>query len=624
MPRLGSKPMNTSNRRSSRFLFASISAGLLLGSINCANLRSLSTAPADEPAAEAVMEAPSTRPVQLTDSSAIGRIRDEGLNRSQVMKTMSYLTDVIGPRLTGSPNLKRANEWTRDQLKSWGLINAEVEPWGEFGRGWELKRFSAEVIEPQSIPLIGFPRAWSPGLVEPIEREVIYLNPRSVEELQSYAGKLEGKIILTGAVRAVRAQFAAPGVRYTDDALVQMSRGRAGRGAVRGGPTTAPATGPSELLVAEAGARRGGRRGGPGGNAPATAPAFNPAGQQNIAAQIFSFAVSEKAAVVVTSSTQGDGGTMFVQTAAVPSSGGRGGGPSIYSMQAPATVPQVMLAVEHFNRLVRMLEAGEKVKMAVNLQVQYFNDDLKAYNTVAEIPGTDLKDQIVMLGGHMDSWHSGTGATDNGAGVAVAMEAVRILKALNLHPRRTIRIALWTGEEQGLLGSREYVTKHFGAARGGGRGRGGGGDAFAPATLPAGRGRGNQPQINKQPEYDKFSAYFNLDNGTGKIRGVYAQNNPNVIPIFQEWLKPFHDLGATTISPGTTGSTDHVSFDNIGLPGFQFIQDQVEYNSRTHHSNMDVFDRIQEDDMKQAATIMAAFVYNAAMMDERLPKKAGF
>lgn len=524
------------------------------------------------------------------------------------MKTMSYLTDVIGPRLTGSPNLKRANEWTRDQLTSWGLVNATVEPWGTFGRGWTLKRFSAEIIEPQAIPLIAYPKAWSPGLAQPIEAEVVYFNPRSTAELESFAGKLEGKIVLTGATRALQARFAPLGTRYTDESLAQLSRGGAARGR---GPTTAP-----ELLQAQGG-RRGGRGGGRG---PATAPATNPAGQGNVTAQIFDFAVREKAAMVFTPSTNGDGGTVFVQSAALPRGGrgaeGGGRGGSIYSAEAPATIPQVMISTEHFNRLVRMLEAGEKLKMAVNLQAEYLNQDLQAYNTVAEIPGTDLKDQIVMLGGHMDSWHGGTGATDNGAGVSVAMEAVRILQATGLKPRRTIRIALWTGEEQGLLGSREYVTKHFGTARGGRGGRGGG--RGGPATAPAG------PLVNKLPDYDKFSVYFNLDNGTGKIRGVYAQGNPNVIPIFREWLKPFHDLGATTVGPGNTGSTDHVSFDNIGLPGFQFIQDQVEYSTRTHHSNMDVFDRIQEDDMKQAATIMAAFVYNAAMTDQKLPKKAGY
>jgi Zn-dependent M28 family amino/carboxypeptidase len=258
-----------------------------------------------------------------------------------------------------------------------------------------------------------------------------------------------------------------------------------------------------------------------------------------------------------------------------------------------------------------MIEAGEKVKMTVDLAVAWQEADPMGYNTVAEIPGTDLKDEIVMLGGHMDSWHSGTGATDNGAGVSVAMEAVRILQALNLRPRRTIRIALWTGEEQGLLGSRAYVAEHFGKF-----------DtpaAVAPsaaAPVPA-----TAPKLLTKPEYEKFDTYFNLDNGTGKVRGVYLQGNEAVRSLFRQWLMPFRDMGAATLSISNTGGTDHLSFDAIGLPGFQFIQDEIEYDTRTHHSNQDVFDRIQGDDMKQAATIMAAFVYNASMRDEKLPRK---
>jgi Zn-dependent M28 family amino/carboxypeptidase len=276
------------------------------------------------------------------------------------------------------------------------------------------------------------------------------------------------------------------------------------------------------------------------------------------------------------------------------------------------------MAVEHYNRLIRMVEAGEKVKMAVNLAVEWQDADPMGYNTVAEIPGTDLKDEIVMLGGHMDSWHAGTGATDNGAGVAVGMEAVRIIQALGLKPRRTIRIAFWSGEEQGLLGSRAYVAEHFGkmetpantASAGNGNGNGNGSGTAAAA-----------PVLVKKPDYEKFSSYFNLDNGTGKIRGVYLQGNESVRSLFRQWLTPFRDMGASTLSISNTGGTDHLAFDAIGLPGFQFIQDEIEYDTRTHHSNQDVFDRIQADDMKQAATIMAAFIYNAAMTDQKLPRK---
>src|SRR6185369_9084783 len=336
---------------------------------------------------------------------------------------------------------------------------------------------------------------------------------------------------------------------------------------------------------------------------------------------------------------RGDGGTIFVQSATVTpapvdpnappaAGGGFGGGVRPYD-KAAKIMPQAVLAIEHYNRIARMIQAGEAVKMTVDLSVAYQDADPMGYNTIAEIPGTDLKDEIVMLGGHMDSWHSGTGATDNAAGCAVAMEAVRIIQALGLKPRRTIRIALWSGEEQGLLGSRAYVAEHFGTLNnpttsaapstggantagmnsGNGNGNGNGGSA------PAG------PTLVKKAEYEKLSGYFNLDNGTGKVRGVYLQGNEGIRPLFRQWLAPFRDMGATTLSISNTGGTDHLSFDAIGLPGFQFIQDEIEYDTRTHHSNQDVFDRIQADDMKQAATIMAAFVYQTAMRDEKLPRK---
>jgi Zn-dependent M28 family amino/carboxypeptidase len=286
--------------------------------------------------------------------------------------------------------------------------------------------------------------------------------------------------------------------------------------------------------------------------------------------------------------------------------------------------PQVVLSIEHYNRIVRMLQAGEPVKMNVDLSVAWQDADLMGYNTIAEIPGTDLKDEIVMLGGHMDSWHSGTGATDNAAGCAVALEAVRIIQALGLKPRRTIRIALWSGEEQGLLGSRAYVAEHFGTMQNPAT-------SAAPATgsvnngMGGGNGNGNGapagPALVAKPEYEKLSGYFNLDNGTGKIRGVYLQGNESVRSLFRQWLAPFRDMGATTLSIANTGGTDHLSFDAIGLPGFQFIQDEIEYDTRTHHSNQDVFDRIQGDDMKQAATIMAAFIYQTAMRDQKIPRK---
>jgi len=568
----------------------------------------------------------------------IARIRDEGLNRSQVMQTLSYLSDVIGPRLTGSPNMKRANEWTRDRLASWGMNDARLEAWGPFGRGWSLKRFSAQVIEPQTIPLIAVPKAWTPGFDKPIAAEVVYIDARSESDLEKYKGKLKGAIVLAGPVRDLRARFEPMASRLAESNLLRLanmgpgdtrsfSPGRGGGTNSTFGTNIARTSGfgrrtagsgldetetqPAATNLSRAG---GGQRGGPAGVS---------------AGRILSFAAREEAALVVTPSSEGDGGTVFVAGASVPGADRRGTNaqgntPRIWSTNAPAMPAQIAVAAEDYNRLVRMIRQGEKLRMEVDLQVEFHSDDLMAYNTIAEIPGSDLDNELVMIGAHLDSWHSGTGATDNGAGVAATMEAMRILKAVNLQPRRTIRIGLWSGEEQGLLGSRAYVAKHFGYYT----------NITNAASVRSPRDESNNPRrrfdstnssarkLVRHRDYDKFSAYFNLDNGTGKIRGVYMQSNEGVRPFFRKWLQSFYDLDAATLTYGNTGGTDHQSFDGIGLPGFQFIQDPIDYYTRTHHSNEDVYDRVQADDMKQAATIMAAFLYNAATMDEKLPRKA--
>jgi carboxypeptidase Q len=516
----------------------------------------------------------------------IERIKDEGMNRSQVMQTLSYLSDVIGPRLTGSPNLKRANEWTRDKLAGWGLQNAHLEAWGPFGRGWTLKNFSAQVVEPQDIPLIAYPKAWSPGWKGTLTADVIYVDAKTDAELANYKGKLKGAIVLTSPMPEVKAHFEPLGKRADEKDLLRL----------------ADAPDPRQIQ----------RRPPQANNQQRDEARFQAKKQQ--------FYVDEGVALLVDPSRRGDGGTIFVQSATVaqpfvenPFAANAPRRLQPWDKDAPKVVPQIVVAAEHYNRMMRMLQAGEKLKMAVNLAVEFQDKDPMAYNTVAEIPGTDLKDEVVMLGGHMDSWHSGTGATDNGAGVATAMEAVRILQALNLHPRRTIRVALWSGEEEGLYGSRNYVIQHLGSL--------GDGSVDALRVIGGGGQQGPPSKLNTKPDYEKFSAYFNLDNGTGRIRGVYLQGNEAVRPIFSRWLMPFRDMGAETLTISNTGSTDHVSFDAIGLPGFQFIQDEIEYSTRTHHSNQDVFDRIQADDMKQNAVIMAAFVYNAAMMDEKIPRK---
>lgn len=542
----------------------------------------------------------------------VDKIKDEGMNRSQVMKTLSYMSDVIGPRLTGSPGLKRANEWTRDQMASWGLQNAHLESWGPFGRGWTLKRYYAMVDGPTAFPVISYPKAWSPGTdtlmpppppVDPKAKgkppaapaststaftgEVVRFNATKEEDLEQYKGKLKGKIILMSPTREVKAWLEAPGKRFTDAELLALADAPDPAAARR--PAGAPAGGP----------------GGPGGN-------FAQAAQFN--GRRMRFLVEEGSAILLDAG-RGDGGTIFVQgAAAVPPATPTPGVPNPTVRDKAAKVPiQISAAVEHYNRIARMVDAGEKVTMTVDLAVEFQDADPMSYNTIAEIPGTDKADEIVMLGGHIDSWQAGTGATDNGAGCAVMMEAVRILQTLGLKPRRTIRVGLWSGEEQGLLGSRAYVRQHFGYR----------GDPNAPAFGGGGGGGQNQtPQpLTKLAEYDKLSAYFNIDNGTGKVRGVYMQGNEAVRPIFRNWLAPFKEMGANTLSLSNTGGTDHLSFDGIGLPGFQFIQDAVEYDTRTHHSNMDVFDRIQADDMKQMSIILATFVYQTAMMDEKMPRK---
>ena len=501
------------------------------------------------------------------DLAAIWRIKDEGLTRSQVMQTLSYLTDVYGPRLTGSTGIRRAQDWAQKQLRDWGLENVHTEKY-EFGRGWDLKRFSAHMLEPSYAPLIAYPKAWTPGTSGAVRAEVIRADISAESDFEKYRGKLKGLFVLTASPRDVEAVFNPLAHRFSDEELRSIA-----------------------LMPDPAQAGRFGqqfrRPGGPGPN-------------RRLARKINEFYVAEGVAALVDSG-RGNGGTIFV------ASGGERG------KDAPAVPPQVTLAVEHYNRICRILD-NKKVKVTLEIEVdaRFLDQDTNDYNVIAELPGTDLKDELVMVGAHFDSWHSGTGATDNAAGSAVAMEVMRILKAAGLRPRRTVRLGLWSGEEQGLLGSRAYVNEHF---------------ATRP-TAPEDMDRTSEeyrrlmdapPAL--RPDHPRFAGYWNVDNGTGKIRGIYLQGNEEVRPIFEAWLAPFKDMGATTLSIRVTGGTDHLSFDGVGLPGFQFIQDAVEYDTRTHHSNMDVYDRIQRGDMMQAAVIEAAMVYHTAMRDEKLPRK---
>ncbi len=527
--------------------------------------------------------APLTKPAKpvAADADPIARIKDEGMNRSQIMATFAHLTDNVGPRLTGTPALHRANEWTRDELTRMGLQNAKLEEWGVFGRGWSLESFTGEVLTPQVQPLLAYPKAWAPGC-NLQNAEVVWVNATTVADLEKYRGKLKGKVVLSGPMRDVKAHFEPEATRRTEKELLEL----------------ADAPDPNELRTGYTGPSR----------ARQTAVKL----RYFTAAARAQFYVSEGVALILDPSRAGDGGNIFVQQAsgAAPVDTTSmetlySAGKKVWDKEPPPVLPQAAVSIEQYNRLCRMLTANEPVRVNVRTAVQFHDEHPTQVNTIAEIVGTDKKDEVVMLGGHLDSWQGGTGATDNAAGVAVAMEAVRILKTLGLQPRRTIRVALWTGEEQGIYGSEGYVKAHFGEK------------APALANAP----RGGVPRVITKPEYEKLSAYFNLDNGAGKIRGVYMQGNEAVRPLFRRWLQPLKELGATTLTLENTGSTDHIPFDEIGLPGFQFIQDELEYFSRTHHSTQDVYERAPAEDLKQAATVMAVFVYQTAMLDGKLPRK---
>jgi len=524
--------------------------------------------PASEPAAPAV------RAPEIPDLEFISRLREEEFGHGQVMDIMSHLTDDIGPRLTGSPNMKKANEWTRDEFTKWGLVNSHLEPWGTFGRGWSYQRCEVRMISPDYMQFLALPEAWTPGTNGPIRGEVVQLTATTAADLEKYKGKLSGKIVMIGDAR-VPDPIEKPMFNREDD--------------------------PSLAKLAEFEIPAGGP-GGPGGPPdPARRQEFMQRFQ--FQQQLEKFLTDEHVAAVLDITRQpGQDGTIFVQ------SGGS------YDKGKTIGFPRVTLAVEHYGRMARLLERKIPVDVELNVEAQFYDDDDKGYDTVAEIPGTDpnLKDQLVMLGGHLDSWHAGEGATDNGAGSVVAMEVVRLLKQLGIQPRRTIRIALWSGEEEGLLGSRGYVKNHFGGRP-------------EPKTPPEpGMPAFMRPPtgpLELKPEQKLVSVYFNLDNGTGRIRGVYLQGNSAAAPIFQKWMEPFRDLGMTTLTVRNTGGTDHLSFDAVGIPGFQFIQDPMDYGTLTHHSNLDVYEHIRPQDMKQAAVIMASFVYNAAMRDEMIPRK---
>ncbi len=572
------------------------------------------------------------------DWTMVNRIRDEGFHRSQVMETLEHLADTIGPRLTGSPGMTEANEWTRDQLTEWGLENAHLESY-EFGRGWSFSRASVHLQKPREMPLVALPKAWTPGTDGPVKGPAVKVSIESEKDFDKYRGQLAGKILLLDEAREIESGDEAAIRRYSDDELEKIEdfevpggRGRDWRArfkkryrfgkAFRDFLVEEKVLATVEISSRDAGLVRvtgGGTReadGNPG------VPALVMAAEQynwltRIADEVK--AVEKGDGEKGGEEKGGEAKAEPVEEAApdphgtgdphgTPASHGTAGSPAAGSPAAeePGDGEPAAGTVDSSE------PEDPAVELEIDIRARFHDDDLLAYNTVAEIPGTDKNAGIVIAGAHLDSWHSGTGTTDNGAGCAVAMEAVRILKALDVRPRRTIRVGLWSGEEQGLQGSRAYVEEHFATIPVG--------DDPEEADLPR-RMRTPAGGVETKGDHARFSAYFNLDNGSGKIRGIWGQENAAAVPIFEAWLEPFEDLGADTVTARNTRGTDHQAFDRVGLPGFQFIQDGLDYWSRTHHTHMDVLDHAVREDLISSSVILASFLYHAAMRDEPLPRK---
>ena len=499
------------------------------------------------------------------DPATVARIRDEATKNSKAYEHVWWLSEVYGPRVTGTPAFTQASEWAMKQFREWGLANVHQERWA-FGQGWSIQNFSAVMTAPQPAVLIGAPRNYSPSTSGTIASDVVQVNIQSEADFRKYAGTLRGKIVIMQPVRAVR-MLEGPVILRMDE-----------------GPWWTEAATPVEPA--------------PASEPPPTARAAAQE-RQLLAQAIQKFLVDEGVGVLLERGNDADtaaggsdltwrtqmtdGGTIF------PTSGGS------RDQSAPKQVPSATLAVEHYNRLVRLVERGIPVKMEVTIQTAFHPETSQpnGINTIAEIPGTDLANEVVIMGAHLDGVPYATGATDNATGSAAMMEAVRVIQALKLKPRRTIRVALWGGEEQGLLGSRAYVAAHY---------------WDATAGTP-------------KPDHANVAAYFNLDNGTGRIRGVWGQANKGALPILEKWGEPLKGLGWKMASPRSVGATDHAAFDGVGLPGFQFIQERLEYNSRSHHSNMDTFDRVQKADVEQQGAVAAVFAWSAANAPEKLPRK---
>jgi carboxypeptidase Q len=520
-----------------------------------------------------------------SDLAVVGRIKAEAFDNSQVMDTLQHLTDQYGPRLTASPEWHEAADWTVKRLQSYGVENARLEKWGSPARSWSLKRASVEMLEPRYSPLVAAPLAWSDMTHGMKTAEVLFarygtgrrtLDPqKAAEELDKFMaewkGKLKGKIVLLSPVRRVDPAAKPLFRRYTSQELSDLAEAPV---PVLKVPVDLknlkfPDTEDMQELTQFT------------ASLPPWAREQLRKRREALAAKRAKFFQDEDVVAIINSDQRAHDSLLFAEAA----------GP--YDAKETLAVPTFVVTQEQYNRILRLLDDKVPVKLRVDLEADISKENQDAYNIIGEIPGGAKKDELIMIGGHFDSWHTGTGATDNGAGSAVMMEVVRILKALNLRLDRTVRIALWSGEEEGLLGSKAYVKEHFG-----------------------------DPETMKLTEHHrKLSGYFNLDNGSGKIRGVYLQGNDAVRPVFEGWLSAFRDQGVTTVSIRNTGGTDHLSFDAVGLPGFQFIQDPLDYGTLTHHSDMDTLDHVQGPDLMQAAAVIATVVYDAANRPEMLPRK---
>jgi carboxypeptidase Q len=507
------------------------------------------------------------------DPEVIQRIVDEGMERSEVMDHVVWLADVHGPRLTGSPGFEAAGAWAQERLRGWGLAEVREERF-PFGRGWSLERFSAHMVEPQVQPVIGMPKSWTVGTGGAITADVVYAPIETEEDFERHRGNLAGKIVLSHTPREVNLLDGRVVLRMNEDeireartiedprAAAQATSGGGGGGGAAVGPAGPPRPGAADIRAF-----------------------YEAEGALALLERGPASDVAPGGSDLSWTTQRPDGGTIFVTTGGSRAPGAEPG------------LPNVVVAVEHYNRMVRILERGVPVRMELDVRTRFHDEDPDrpwAFNVLAEIPGSDpdLADEIVLLGAHLDSHHGGTGATDNASGVAAMMEAMRILQAVDARPRRTVRLGLWGAEEQGLLGAREHVARHL------------------------------VDEEGPKEGFERFSAYYNLDNGTGRVRGIWLERNLEAGPVFEEWmaLPALRELGAEIIGPRAVGATDHAAFTRVGLPGFQFIQERLEYRSRTHHSTMDVVDRVQGDDLRQAATVAALFAYLTAQRDERIPR----